>query len=194
MPDLNDLIRDYYAGKSLPEPRVRAILAAAEPRSVRSSYWRVVAIAASLLLFVGAFHGWLHYREDWAAAQRVLAEIALNHGKQLGVEVASADFAEVSTAMDRLDFPLRPPVSIRGSFDLVGGRYCSIQGALAAQLKLRDRKDGAVHTLYATALTPELADIADRAVTYEGIPIRLWSDGTIFFGLAGQTALSVATH
>ena len=123
-----------------------------------------------------------------AELRRVLAEIAMNHRKQLDVEVAAEDFSAIAGALDRLNFTVRPPPALGEAFVPVGGRYCSIQGALAAQLKLRHRETGATHTLYAAALTPALANLAEKETVFDGVSIRLWNDGEVFFGLAGQEA------
>ena len=72
-------------------------------------------------------------------------------------------------------------------FDLLGGRYCSIQGGIAAQFKLRDRESGAVRTLYATKLTPALAGIAESNSIHGDLAISLWQDDGIFYGLASDT-------
>ena len=173
MPDLDESIRRHYAAQSLPPRR------AADPKVWRL---RMAAVAAGMLLCFGLFHVWMRDRD---AAERVLAEIAMNHRKQLDVEVAAEDFSAVVAALDRLDFAIRPPPGLDAAFVPVGGRYCSIQGAPAAQLKLRHRETGAAHTLYAAPLTPQLAG-TEAAV--DGLPIRLWSDGEVFFGLAGREA------
>ena len=188
MPDLDELIRRHYAARSLPPRRVEAILARARPRRAADpNIWRLrmAAVAAGMLLCFGLFHVWMRDRD---AAERVLAEIAMNHRKQLDVEVAAEDFSAVVAALDRLDFTARPPLGLGDAFVPVGGRYCSIQGALAAQLKLRHRETGAAHTLYAAPLTPELAGLAGTEAAVDGLPIRLWSDGEVFFGLAGREA------
>ena len=188
MPELDELIERHYAAQRLPAARLDAILAATPRRQPAPRVWyrRMAAVAAGLLLCFGAFHVWMQERD---ATRRVLAEIAMNHQKQLEVEVAGAEFAAVARALDRIDFEIRPPEALRGAFELLGGRYCSIQGVLAAQLTLRDRGTGAMHTLYATGVTPALAGIGGVATVFDGVPIRLWHEGAVFFGLAGRDAV-----
>ena len=79
---------------------------------------------------------------------------------------------------------MRPARSVAGVFDLLGGRYCSIQGGLAAQIKVRDTTDGRIHTLYATQMTPALEKIGAREDVRDEVRITLWSEGDVFFGLA----------
>ncbi len=189
MPDLESLLREHYARSRLPEDRASRILTGAPartaPRRVQPNrvwHLRIAAVAAALVAGFGLLHFHIVERD---AEIRVLAEIAMNHKKQLAVEVSAGSFSAVERALDRLDIPIRPSGDRLAGYDLLGGRYCSIQGGLAAQLRLRDRETGRPHTLYATALTPALTGLEDAAV-HDGIVIALWREGAVFFALAGD--------
>jgi len=67
---------------------------------------------------------------------------------------------------------------------LIGGRYCSIQGGLAAQLKVRSKASGKVATLYVTTLTDKLQRIKGQRVVQDNVDIHLWQQQGRFFGLA----------
>ena len=187
MSDLEGLTQEYYAGERLSDDRLEAILQGAPPRtsSARTWYMRLGAIAATLIVGFAVLHTYLVERDT---ATRVLDEIAMNHRKQLAVEVVATDFETLGRALDRLDFPVAAPREIAAQFDLLGGRYCSIQGGIAAQVKLRDRESGAVRTLYATKLKPALSGIAESNSIHGDVAISLWQDDGIFFGLASDTA------
>ena len=86
--------------------------------------------------------------------------------------------------MDRLDFKLAPIKDLPGKFSLLGGRYCSIQGKLAAQLKVKDIVSGNIATLYVTTSTDKLEKIANQQVVFDNVTIRMWQDGKNFYGLA----------
>ena len=186
---LDRLVKEYYEGACLAEGRVDTILALAPaPARVTPAkvwYARIAAVAATLALASWLGHGYLVERDVTA---RVLAEIAMNHKKHLSVEVSASDFEAVGRALDRLDFPLRSPARLAPGLELLGGRYCSIQGRLAAQLKLRDQESGAVRTLYAAELTPELAGVPRITAVYEGVEITLWAEDQVFFGYAADVA------
>ena len=70
---------------------------------------------------------------------------------------------------------------------MIGGRYCSIHGNLAAQVKIRARDSGRLLTLYATGLTPELANISRQETGHDDVRIKTWNEGGVFFGLADGT-------
>ncbi|MDE0713190.1 MAG: hypothetical protein OXH60_13780 [Rhodospirillales bacterium] len=184
MTDLESHLREHYARARLSDARIEQILAAAPARATPPRVWyaRLGSLAAALVIGLGGLHFHLVERD---IAARVLAEVAMNHGKQLDVEIASGDIAVVASALDRLDIPLRPSSQWPARYALLGGRYCSIQGGLAAQLKLRDQETGDLHTLYATRLTSDLETVVDTATTYDNVGITFWRDGDVFFTLAG---------
>jgi hypothetical protein len=189
MTDLERLVKAYYEDAELPEARIDAILADAPPRAMPERVWymRIAAVAATLVIGFGFLHFYLTERDT---TTRVLAEIAMNHKKQLAVEVTADTFVDIGRALERLEFDVPRPERLLGGFDLLGGRYCSIHGNLAAQLKLRDPETGAVHTLYVTDLSAGLAGVAEGTANHDGVDITLWHEDEIFFGLASDPAQS----
>jgi hypothetical protein len=107
----------------------------------------------------------------------------MNHKKQLEIEFSAADYAGLQPQMSKLDFALAPPSSaVAAPLHVVGARYCSIQGQLAAQIRVRDPA-GLVYTLYETKLTDKLSPVAGE-VKADGVRIRLWKENGLFYGLA----------
>ena len=96
----------------------------------------VFAASFMMAVIIGQFY---HFNKS--TSELVLAEIAMNHNKRLDSEYIFNDFNQLKLAMQRLDFELLSPVNL--SLKLIGGRYCSIQGNLAAQLKVKlDNSEG----------------------------------------------------
>jgi hypothetical protein len=148
------------------------------------------AAAAALALLVGAFFlgrlpsGLLSgdLTTD-PLARSIGREIAMNHKKQLPLEFSAGDYAGLQLQMNKLDFALAPPSSPATSeMHVIGARYCSIQGQLAAQIRLRDTT-GRVYTLYETRLTDKLREVGGE-VKAEGVRVRLWKENGVFCGLA----------
>jgi len=83
-----------------------------------------------------------------------------------------------------LDFGLARPESLAANYRLIGGRYCSIQGRLAAQLKVEDTNSGEIATLYITPVTERLIGISDQQVVHDNVNIKLWKADNFFYGLA----------
>ena len=55
-----------------------------------------------------------------------------------------------------------PMVEQVKGYELVGGRYCTIQAQLAAQLKIRHLQTGRIATLYVTEFSPEFGQHTAR--------------------------------
>ncbi len=186
MKDFDETIHKFYSGKSLSPDSVSAILSKSSTlrKSLLRRYYTLAAVAAVLLIvFIG-----LHQQLNRATmAHGVLAEVAMNHLKGLNVEVASNQYEVVREKLDRLDFPILPGrKELIESYTLLGGRYCSIHGGLAAQLKLRDKNTGQLLTLYVTKLTKKLGGLTPLDAERDGVPIRLWQENGRFFALAGD--------
>ena len=154
----------------------------ASTRFMRSPMTR----AALLLLMVGvAWFGIQQYRYT-AAVDRLVAEIAYNHNKQMGMEIESNAIETVKAFLTKLDFPLIATDRLPGDeWQLLGGRYCSLQGKLAAQLKLRQVETGDIYTLFQTARPAGMPVSSTIRQTYvNGIEVRLWSERGLLVGMA----------
>jgi len=191
-------LKEYYQRKSLSADSVRRMLAQADNltsvtplaipwfrRPVAGLTW-----VASLLVVVMVAQ-FLYHQQSYQGnlTALVLEEIAMNHNKKLDTEYVETRPEMLRIAMQRLDFPLDLPADIQRNFQLIGGRYCSIQGGLAAQLKVRNRTSGALSTLYVTELTEKLARIKEQQVLQGSVDIHLWQQQGRFFGLATDAAL-----
>ncbi len=122
-----------------------------------------------------------------ALAGSIAREIALNHVKNLTVEFPAEGYPGLREQMGKLDFSLRSPEHTGGggAFRVIGGRYCSIQGQLAAQIKLEDGA-GRLLTLYQTDFSEDFEGLSMQQRELEGIQIRIWREGDLLFGLAAS--------
>ena len=180
-PQLDQALSRHYEAQRLSDRRVVRILD--EGRAAIRRRWRpawLTGVAATLLIGLGGLH-MQQQRAD--LRQAVLAEVAMNHHKNLQVEVLATSYANIARALDRAEFSLEPAPPIRGA-RLTGGRYCSIQGNLAALLKLQ--VDGVRHTLYVTSVTDKLAGLTPFEAGHDGGDVRLWTEGDRFFALAAD--------
>jgi len=115
--------------------------------------------------------------------QRIADEVATNHLKMKPLEVEGFKIRDVQRHFSQLDFvPYSAQLLASNTkVSLVGGRYCSIQGSKAAQLRYKDTKGGYVtlfETAYSAVLFEKLPNI-DKGeapvVTYtKGIKVSMW--------------------
>ncbi len=184
MIELDQKLRDYYQSQSLPEHRVAHILETS--RMIRRPFWKQhavrLAIAASIALLLSlSIHG---FWSGPAIEILVARDVWNNHRKQLAPEVTTSSFAEIQSALPRLDFAIAPtqPEMLAG-MKLAGGRYCSILDELAAQISLVDAT-GQPGTLYVAPLTPPLAKVTPGIYRMEHGTVHIWTDAHRIFALA----------
>ena len=118
-------------------------------------------------------------------AQAVIDEVIENHLKSYPVVIASGRYDQVQAGLDRLSFSILPTrQDVLQEYVLLGGRYCSIQGHLAAQLKVRRADSQRVDTLYVVPRSGELADIAACVAYDDRVRIEQWQENDRLFLLA----------
>ncbi len=203
---LSSHVKDYYQAQKLAPEKLENLLAqASKHRSIQAETeihpsvvtinrkWflpRHYVIAASLLFCFIVVYQFIYINSlsPEQIGQRVAQEIALNHNKQLAVEFLGNNLRYLRNEMYKLDFNLVASEKMTpANFTIVGARYCSIQGQLAAQIKLVD-KQGRRYTLYQTYLSDTLKSLPTAEYTVNGIAIQQWREQDIFFGLAGATS------
>jgi hypothetical protein len=190
MKTLEQQVRGYYGSQSLPDERVQSIvqLGRAVAPSNRLA-WALGAAAAFAVLAAVALVLTRPPRAD--LTQIVLAEIAKNHAKHLAPEVASDRYEEVQAKLSRLEFSARPAAEfLLRDFQLLGGRYCSVQSEFAAQLKLRENVSGAICTLYVVPQTPTLQQVKADTRVVNGVRVQVWSEDGRLFGLARDATVT----
>lgn len=187
MKKLDDALRKFYSAQELPEGRVTRILAASDAVAGSAIRWwrpQWLAAAAALVLLLGGSGFW--WRAPMRMTARVTAEVAHDHLKGSAPEVRADDFSVIETALAKLDFPLAPSAAhpLPAKLTLVGGRYCSVQGEPAAQIRLLE-PDGHPCTLYvARSAGNRLASVRPGEYEAAGVRVRIWHDEGRLFAMA----------
>ena len=150
-------------------------------------FWTPWARVAMVMLMLGTVgYGWQQYRTA-VEVDRLVAEIVYNHNKQMAMEIESDAIETVKDFLTKLDFPLIATDRLPSDqWQLLGGRYCSLQGKLAAQLKLRRRGSGHIYTLFQTICPEGVAETGTLKTSYvDGVEVQLWSERGLLLGMAG---------
>jgi len=203
---LSNHVKDYYQVQKLTPEKLENLLAqTSERRSAQAETethsqvvtikrkWflqRNYAIAASVLFCFIAMYQFIYVNplSPEQIGLRVAQEIALNHNKQLAVEFVGNNLTYLRNEMHKLDFSLVASKKMaQANFTIAGARYCSIQGQLAAQIKLID-KQGRRYTLYQTHLSDTLQSLPATEYIVNGVPIEQWREQDVFFGLANTAS------
>ncbi|MBB6428355.1 hypothetical protein [Algisphaera agarilytica] len=195
--DVRDEVRAYYESQTLRPEKLNQILGDIEATSPGRgrpggaarglAFWagspRGMALAAGLLLalVLGGVFAW----PGGEGLTRVVAqEIALNHNKTLKPDYEAVVFSDLSLMSDKLGFtPIEPASLAERGLSLQGGRYCSVQGCMAAQLRVVDA-DGGAYTLYQVRPDERLAQLDPATATVDGVDVELWTEAGLVMGLA----------
>jgi hypothetical protein len=151
------------------------------PVLIAAVFSTIAAVAALVLLVF-----WLSItRPDERVAHLAAQEVALNHHKQLAVEYPAATIDQLAGAMSKLDFtPVMPQRFRDNDHRVIGARYCSLRGQIAAQIRLTDTS-GRTCTLYEARPMNELAEVAAAEFEIDGCRIEVWREAGLLMVLAG---------
>lgn len=191
---LEQEIKRYYLGHNIsPETREELLeLTHKAKNKKKESQTRWYSSKANLamvasftaILFTAIQFAYIFKSPESDLILRVAQEVALNHNKHLATEFDADNYIDLSTIMDKLDFDLKAPQRISvASFDVLGARYCSIQGQIAGQIKLQDNA-GEILTLYVTKSNDALATLHNRVQERDSLLINNWQEDALFFSLA----------
>ncbi len=181
---LREKLKAHYDDKSMGQERIDklgAIAAAADRARSRRALRHSLVFAAGLLAFVAAV--FMLRSNDVPVRHEVAREIAQNHRHDYASEFTVTDYETLRTSLARLDFVLDAPRRHTRGLTLRGGRYCSLQGRIAAQMRLEDGA-GRTCTLYAVRGDSLLDPSEEVVVRLEELRVRLWREGDVLFGLA----------
>lgn len=183
-PTFRSRVRAYYEGHQLPEERLERLrtLAKSSPPPFSRRRLAIVGLLAAALALAAT--GLLLSGRPGGTHIDVAREIARNHRKQLDPEFHSGSYAEIAARMPRLDFLVVEPRGPQSEgLRLAGARYCSLQGCIAAQLRLIGQ-DGRLYTLYEVKDGPAFAGIEPARVEVDGVVVQTWREAGLVLGLA----------
>lgn len=124
--------------------------------------------------------------------ERIAMEVAKNHIKLKPMEVETASIEGIREYFEKLDFlPVSSALVERAGLELVGGRYCSLQGVTAAQLRVRKPGSEKLQTLYQTEYIEDvfqdmpLIEQGDEPVELyvKGVRVKIWVEKGLLFAL-----------
>lgn len=160
-------------------------------RPVRAS-WLVFGAAAAVILTLISFWftgQWYQARESNRLMVAIAEEVAADHVKMKPLEIQASDVSTVFDYFGDLDFQLLDiPRLGRDGEALVGGRYCSIQGISAAQLRFRN-PGGEISNWYQGILPADQVGLLPDPGAGEtpaeffvrGIRVHIWTEHGLVF-------------
>jgi hypothetical protein len=149
------------------------------------THWAIAAGAVVLLLWAFIFFNTTGHRKYMA---ELINEIAYNHNRNLEMEIKSNSLKEIASYLSQLDFSLIYPERLsQDNWEMIGGRYCTLKGQFAAQLKIRNKVDQKNYTLYQIEKPHDIKNIADLSEHFaKGVKVNLWGERGLIIALAGD--------
>ena len=200
MNEQDQRVRDYYDNVSMSKDRMDMLLkVAAEheaaPKRLSSwkntfsgmqwTSWLQVGMACALVIVASL---WMHNTgSETGLAERTLREVAMNHTTRLEPEFRGSSLAMLDNSMHQLPFNLVLPKSIDNAYELIGSRYCSLGGVLAAHVKLHDKQSGKSMSLFVTSNAAELTQIQTQQKKLDGVDVEIWREGGLFYASAKRS-------
>jgi len=171
---LDSSVTEYYDQQSISSERLDRILE--ESPSGRRKKYLGLAIAASLLMMVAGL--FTHQaRLNTQRTDLVLKEIALNHVSKLQMDAKAETLTDLQTKLSQLPFEIKlPQGELYSQLVPVGGRLCTINGKLAAHVKLRNPSNEENISIFLTEYAPKLESMNNLEKVISGVEVKLWRE------------------
>ncbi|WP_415882304.1 hypothetical protein ACMXYX_14205 [Neptuniibacter sp. QD72_48] len=121
----------------------------------------------------------------------IVNEIAGHHEQPSEISIYTSSIDELGQQLTQLSFKLISSSKLgKDMWQLIGGSYCSINGEIAAQLKVRNIENNQIYTFYQAeypeGLTLEQVD-TQNIINNQGTAVTLWQEGGLLLGIAHTT-------
>lgn len=185
--EIDKTVRDLFLSQKLPAEKVQRILdqSQSQSKTVWWKYWMPVAAAAALVMALSFQLARNQSSEEFYFD--VAGEIAMRHNNYDSFDVQATSFNGVQEELKDLAFSVTPLVKqkLLSAYEVLGARYCQLQGQQAAHVQVKNRKTGALCTLYIASLKGSLSSLKtlDKSVDLEANQVDIWEDSDRLFAL-----------
>ena len=192
---LKKSVRDKLESCSLNEDQLQKLESLAEqaaPSAVRRTSIIPFALAGAVATFLLVFFLAPLIIDQGDVRERIAMEVAKNHIKLKPLEVETSSIEGIRDYFEKLDFvPVNSRLVNQSGLELIGGRYCSLQGITAAQLRVRQPGSSDVQTLYQTEYRRDVfknipvmeEGEAPLEIYVKGVKVKIWVEKGLLFAL-----------
>lgn len=182
MKEIDNKIKAYYESKSLSKEQIKKIVS--KENVSQNSQWKSFLKMAAI--FCVCLFCFFLYQNNFSKHNKLMKkyakEVAFNHQKSLKSDILSGNTDVLNKKMNKLDFEIHMPSNLENKYKLLGGRYCSIDQRIAAQLRLKDKASNNVATLY--VLDKLKNENLKESFFMDSIHIKIWNEKHNLFVLA----------
>lgn len=198
-PTLDDHVREHYDRQRLSQTSLQSLKTlirsgkAIPKREAPERRWRNLTAAAVLLIILSAAI-WYGVRIKTTSlrpseiASMVAQQAALGHNERQELEFRVTRCEQLRQQMKSLDFaPVEPEMMRKMNMRIVGARYTTIEGGMAAQIIYLDSK-GVPCTLYEVRPIERLARVPPSERDVDGLKVSMWREKGLLMVLARPIA------
>ena len=185
MIELDDRLRSHYRSLHVDDEMLATLTESSEGKrwSFPVFAWQPLGWSLAALLVLALGFGMHGFGTQTERVERMLHEAAMNHTTRLNMEFESDNLREIDAGMSQLAFSLSLPDEM-GSMKVLGARYCTISGHLAAHLKLLDTRSDKIVSVFMTRAVDELQKLKSTRQQIDGVEVALWHESGLFYALA----------
>jgi peptide methionine sulfoxide reductase MsrA len=148
--------------------------------------WGGFTWVAAALLLLSISVGVHEYGTHSERTYRILNEAAMNHSTRLQLEFEASTIVEIDQRMLQLPFKVQLPTAFNKQVSVLGARYCTINGELAAYVKFIDRDTDEQISLFMTRSVDDLQKINATSEQVDGVKVSLWNESGLFYAMASR--------
>jgi len=194
---LNQQLNEYFRQVELSGPQLTELESLINsPIEKGSRHGRSFSgkLAVAGMFFVAVVALFVMTQFPWDTSKdmpRLIAEeVVKNHLKLKPLEVKAETINAIRGYFSKLEFmPVESSMVSDNGMQLIGGRYCSLQGITAAQLRMKQGRN--LQTLYQTQYLPDVfgqlpkleKGEAPLIVYAKGIKVKIWVEKGLLFAL-----------
>ncbi|MBL4707698.1 MAG: hypothetical protein JKY48_04580 [Flavobacteriales bacterium] len=178
------LIKNNYNAQILSTEQLKRILDSSGVRHKRKfSFPTQLKYAAIIILFLGSVFSIYLSQRAYIIVHDFATEVAYNHEKKLPPEIQTNSVNQLNQELNKLNFKIVLPERITGTMTLIGGRYCSVDNRIAAQLKLENQNSEIV-TCY--VFRKEETFDFDQEIVNKNVKVTIWNSDHLIYAIASD--------
>jgi len=191
-PDFKKIINDKFHDKALSERQLCDLhdvlnkTNKTDTKSISYSWYMILGVSVVMVaIFILASFP----KQSIEMSQLIANEVVRNHLKTKPLNLTTSSYKEIRNHFDKLNFQPISSSNIPIASQLIGGRYCSLQGYKAALLKVKDFRTKKIDTLYQVpyvldtfGILPNIDKNEKPIVVYDrGIKVSIWVEKGVLF-------------
>lgn len=188
MKKIDNAIVEFYQSQTLDSDKLASLIVETDVTRKKRWFQKVVPLSAVASLLMIMIVGGLYFQNTQAlnTINIILQEASINHRSKLQLDFNSQELPVLAKVMNKLDFPLLLPESMRQQFKILGARYCTLNGKLAAHIKLDNGSGEKTVSLFMTQNRKNFSALADQSEDVNGVNVSTWTADGMFYVLASN--------